>query len=195
MTPSTPDVSRPGPTGVAGLHHVAVVSRDLARSADFYGRILGLSDVGLGPVPVTPMERPGRLEEATGRWYGDATGRPGSLVAVIERPDAPEGHPGIGGSHHRWSINDHYIVRLSHASHHRSEAVGLQKQLWVAPLRNSRKEMSTGACIHLNGGGQRNSTLYDVADMRGVSSSERGGDARTVKVCIDDEGALPDERQ
>ena len=45
MAPSTPDVSRPGATGVAGLHHVAVVSRDLARSADFYGRILGLADV------------------------------------------------------------------------------------------------------------------------------------------------------
>ncbi|HEY9442790.1 MAG TPA: VOC family protein [Gemmatimonadales bacterium] len=100
MTPSTRDASRPRPTGVAGLHHVAVVSRDLARSADFYGRILGLSDIGLGPVPVAPMERPGRLEEARGRWYGDATGRPGSLVAVVERPDAPEGHPGIGGSHH-----------------------------------------------------------------------------------------------
>jgi len=69
MTPSTPDASRRRPTGVAGLHHVAVVSRDLARSADFYGRILGLSDIGLGPVPVAPMERPGRLEEARGRWY------------------------------------------------------------------------------------------------------------------------------
>ena len=66
MTPSTAAASRPGTTGVAGLHHVAVVSRDLARSADFYGRILGLADVGLGPVPVAPMERPGRLEEATG---------------------------------------------------------------------------------------------------------------------------------
>jgi glyoxalase family protein len=99
MSSSTPG-SRTGPTGVAGLHHVAVVSRDLARSADFYGRILGLADVGLGPVPVAPMGRPGRLEEAVGRWYGDPAGHPGSLVAVIERPDAPAGHPGIGGSHH-----------------------------------------------------------------------------------------------
>ena len=97
MASSTPALSQ---TGVAGLHHVAVVSRDLARSADFYGRILGLADAGLGPVPVAPMDRPGRLEEAVGRWYGDPAGHPGSLVAVIERPDAPAGHPGIGGSHH-----------------------------------------------------------------------------------------------
>lgn len=97
MPSSTPV---PHATGVAGLHHVAVVSRDLARSADFYGRILGLADVGLGTVPVAPMDRPGRLVEAAGRWYGDPAGRPGSLVAVVERPDAPSGHPGIGGSHH-----------------------------------------------------------------------------------------------
>src|SRR3954454_7971253 len=100
MTSSTNDLSASGPTGVAGLHHVAVVSRDLARSADFYGRILGLTDVGEGPVPVAPRGRPGGLEEATGRWYGDPAGRPGSLVAVVERPDAPAGHPGIGGRHH-----------------------------------------------------------------------------------------------
>src|SRR3954468_11437025 len=100
MTSSTNDLSASGPTGVAGLHHVAVVSRDLARSADFYGRILGLTDVGEGLVPVAPRGRPGGLAEATGRWYGDPAGRPGSLVAVVERPDAPAGHPGIGGSHH-----------------------------------------------------------------------------------------------
>lgn len=100
MASSTPASPRNVSTGVAGLHHVAVVSRDLARSADFYGRILGLADVGLGPVPVAPMEEPGGLRGAAGRWYGDHAGHPGSLIAVVERPDAPAGHPGIGGSHH-----------------------------------------------------------------------------------------------
>src|SRR3954469_15936810 len=100
MTSSTNDLSASGPTGVAGLHHVAVVSRDLARSADFYGRILGLTEAGRGPVPVAAMERPGQLVEAAARWFGDPAGRPGSLLAVVERPSAPQGHPGIGGSHH-----------------------------------------------------------------------------------------------
>jgi glyoxalase family protein len=87
-------------TGVAGLHHVALVSRDLARSADFYGRILGLADVGTGQVPVASMERPGALADAPARWYGDASARPGSLIALVERPEAQQGRPGIGGSHH-----------------------------------------------------------------------------------------------
>ena len=87
-------------TGVAGLHHVALVSRDLARTADFYGRILGLRALGDGPAPVAPFGRPGALGEATARWFGDDAGRPGSLVAAVERPDAPAGAPGIGGTHH-----------------------------------------------------------------------------------------------
>jgi glyoxalase family protein len=97
-TPTTPAAR--APTGVAGLHHVAVVGRDSARSADFYGRILGLAEVGQGSVPVATMDRPGRLTEAPARWYGDGSGRPGTLVAVVERPDAAQGTPGIGGSHH-----------------------------------------------------------------------------------------------
>ena len=92
----------PTPTspGVAGLHHVSLVSRDLERSADFYGRILGLTEAGRGPVPVAAMERPGQVAEATARWFGDSAGRPGSLLAIVERPSAPPGRPGIGGSHH-----------------------------------------------------------------------------------------------
>jgi glyoxalase family protein len=87
-------------TGVAGLHHVALVSRDLGRTADFYARVLGLRDLGDGPAPVAPSGRPGTLGEATARWFGDDAGRPGSLVAVVERPEAPQGAPGIGGTHH-----------------------------------------------------------------------------------------------
>ena len=86
-------------TGVAGLHHVAVVSRDAARAADFYGRILGLADLGAGEVPLAGEEWPGRLATAPARWFGAAP-RPGGLVAVVERPDAPQGAPGVGGTHH-----------------------------------------------------------------------------------------------
>ena len=87
-------------TGVAGLHHVAVMSRDLARSADFYGRILGLADIGTGPVPIATMEHPGHVADEPAKWFGNQAGRPGSLIALVERPDAPAGKPGIGGTHH-----------------------------------------------------------------------------------------------
>jgi glyoxalase family protein len=100
MSSGTPGSSARAPSGVAGLHHIALVSRDLERSADFYGRILGLADVGQGPMPVADMDRPGRLGEGEARWFGDPAGRPGSLIAVVERPGEPQGRPGIGGSHH-----------------------------------------------------------------------------------------------
>jgi glyoxalase family protein len=100
MSSSTPGPSARAHSGVAGLHHIALVSRDLERSADFYRRILGLADVGRGPVPVAGMDRPGRLGEGEARWFGDPAGRPGSLIAVVERPGEPQGRPGIGGSHH-----------------------------------------------------------------------------------------------
>jgi glyoxalase family protein len=100
MIPSTPGASARAPSGVAGLHHIALVSRDLERSADFYGRILGLADVGRGPVPFAGMDRPGLLGEGPARWFGDPAGRPGSLIAIVERPGVPQGRPGIGGSHH-----------------------------------------------------------------------------------------------
>ena len=73
MTSLSGSASR-APTGVAGLHHVALVARDLGRSADFYGRILGLAEVGGGPVPTAAMDRPGELSEAKARWFGDPTG-------------------------------------------------------------------------------------------------------------------------
>ena len=63
-------------TGVAGLHHIALVARDLARSADFYGRILGLADVGSGPLPVSTKAPSGQIGEATARWFGGPAGVP-----------------------------------------------------------------------------------------------------------------------
>jgi glyoxalase family protein len=93
-------VTSRSPTGVAGLHHVALIAHDLERSADFYGRILGLTELGHGPAPAARMDRPGQLGEAQARWFGDRSGRPGSLIAVVERPGEPQGRPGIGGSHH-----------------------------------------------------------------------------------------------
>jgi glyoxalase family protein len=87
-------------TGVAGLHHVSLVARDLSRSADFYGRILGLAEVGSGPVPVATIERPSQVGETPALWFGGPAGRPGSLIAVVEQPGAVQGTPGIGGTHH-----------------------------------------------------------------------------------------------
>lgn len=85
---------------IAGLHHVALVSADLERSRDFYERVLGLHFHGEGAAPVTVARDPSALHELRAHWYGDTDARPGSLIAVIGQPHAPQGAPGIGGSHH-----------------------------------------------------------------------------------------------
>ncbi len=99
-------------TGLLGLHHVALVSRDVARSADFYARVLGLRDIGIGIAPHATPERPGELAGEPARVFGDDQGRPGSLVTVIERADAAQGYPGIGATHHFALLVDNRDVLL-----------------------------------------------------------------------------------
>jgi glyoxalase family protein len=83
-----------------GLHHIAVVSRDPARSRDFYQRVLGLSFLGSGPAPLASPSRPDLLTPVPAQFFGDGSGRPGSVITVLDQPDAEQGAPGIGGTHH-----------------------------------------------------------------------------------------------
>jgi glyoxalase family protein len=69
-----------------GIHHVALVTRDVAASSAFYGEVLGLT-------------RAPAFSEADA-VFGDASHRPGSLIALHEAQHAPPGRPGIGGIHH-----------------------------------------------------------------------------------------------
>jgi glyoxalase family protein len=70
----------------SGIHHVALVTRDVAASSAFYGEVLGLS----------------RAPAFSGAdaAFGDAMHTPGSLIALHEAQHAPPGRPGIGGIHH-----------------------------------------------------------------------------------------------
>jgi glyoxalase family protein len=89
-----------GQQHVAGLHHVTLISSDFERTRDFYERILGLHLAGEGEAPVTTHGKPSELHQLRAHWFGDDAMRPGSLIAVLEQPRAPQGAPGIGGSHH-----------------------------------------------------------------------------------------------
>ncbi|MFI5274238.1 MAG: VOC family protein [Ktedonobacterales bacterium] len=77
---------------IQGLHHISLISADAQRSADFYTQVLGLR---LAKRTVN-FDDPGRYH----LYFGDAAGRPGTLVTVFEWPGAARGHPGIGGTHH-----------------------------------------------------------------------------------------------
>jgi glyoxalase family protein len=84
------DYNANGTRGILGIHHVALVSSDAARSLDHYTRILGLSllDSGSG--------------EGTGKhlWLTSGHSHHGILLSLEERAGAAPGHEGVGGTHH-----------------------------------------------------------------------------------------------
>lgn len=88
---STPP-AEPRRMQLTGLHHVTLVSGDLARTTDFYSGVLGLTLVR----ETTNDDDPG----ARHFWFGDRAGTPGTLVSFLEYPAMPEGSVGRGSTHH-----------------------------------------------------------------------------------------------
>ena len=75
-------------TGTAGLHHVTAISADLDRNLDFYSRVLGLRLV----------KRTVNFDDPS-TWhlyYGDGTGRPGSILTFFIWPGGQRGRLGTG---------------------------------------------------------------------------------------------------
>lgn len=75
-----------------GFHHITMVSADAARTAAFYGGLLGL---GLVKKTVN-FDDPGAYH----LYFGDERGRPGTLLTFFEWPNARRGGWGVGGVHH-----------------------------------------------------------------------------------------------
>lgn len=75
-----------------GVHHVTMVSADARRTRAFYRDVLGLGLVK----QTVDYDDPGAYH----LYFGDAAGRPGTLLTFFEWPRAPWGRPGIGGVHH-----------------------------------------------------------------------------------------------
>jgi glyoxalase family protein len=73
---------------IAGLHHVTAIAREPRRNADFYVGVLGLRLV----------KRTVNFDhQATYHlYYGDRTGRPGTLLTFFVRPQEPSGRRGTG---------------------------------------------------------------------------------------------------
>ena len=78
--------------GIAGLHHITLVSANAQRTVDFYTQVLGLRLVK----QTVNFDDPGAYH----LYFGDKTGRPGTAVTYFEWSHAPQGYPGIGGTHH-----------------------------------------------------------------------------------------------
>jgi len=84
----------PAPRRMAltGLHHVTLICRDLDVTTAFYRDLLGLALVSKATNDDDP--------DARHFWFGDAAGRPGTLVSFLEYPMLPRGTVGTGSTHH-----------------------------------------------------------------------------------------------
>jgi glyoxalase family protein len=78
--------------GILGLHHITLVASNAQRTVDFYSRVLGLRLVKT----TVNFDDPGSYH----LYFADETGAPGTVVTFFERPRAPRGRTGIGGTHH-----------------------------------------------------------------------------------------------
>lgn len=77
---------------IRGIHHITLVSSDIRRTAAFYTRALGLRLVKR----TVNFDDPGSYH----LYFGDAIGRPATLVTFFDWPALAPGRWGIGGTHH-----------------------------------------------------------------------------------------------
>jgi len=76
----------------AGFHHITMVSTDARRTRAFYGDLLGLAMVK----KTVNFDDPGAYH----LYFGDASGRPGTILTFFEWAHARRGGWGVGGVHH-----------------------------------------------------------------------------------------------
>jgi catechol 2,3-dioxygenase-like lactoylglutathione lyase family enzyme len=95
-TPRSPDRSARLPPGdesamnepIAGIHHVTAIATDPQRNLDFYAGVLGLRLVKR----TVNFDDPGTYHF----YYGDALGRPGTILTFFPWPGARRGSRGSG---------------------------------------------------------------------------------------------------
>ena len=79
---------RTAPQPVSGLHHVTAIAGDPQRNLDFYTGLLGMRLVKL----TVNFDDPGAYHF----YYGDALGRPGTILTFFSWPGAQSGRIGAG---------------------------------------------------------------------------------------------------
>jgi glyoxylase I family protein len=77
---------------IAGIHHLTLIVEDAERSLAFYRNLLGMRLVEQGVSDDDP--------DARHLVFGDADGKPGTLVTCLEYPELERGQVGIGSTHH-----------------------------------------------------------------------------------------------
>jgi glyoxalase family protein len=75
-------------TQIPGIHHVTAIAGDPQRNVDFYSQVLGLRLVKV----TVNFDDPGTYH----LYFGDETGRPGTIMTFFPWPGAPRGRRGAG---------------------------------------------------------------------------------------------------
>ena len=89
---SVPRVEEPKRLSIAGIHHITLIVADAERAVAFYRNVLGMRLVDQGVNDDDP--------DARHLIFGDADGRPGTLVTCLEYPQLEPGRVGVGSTHH-----------------------------------------------------------------------------------------------
>jgi glyoxalase family protein len=76
------------PKPIVGLHHVTAIASDPQRTLDFYTEVLGLRFVKR----TVNFDDPGSYHF----YFGDASGRPGTILTFFAWPRATRGRSGVG---------------------------------------------------------------------------------------------------
>jgi catechol 2,3-dioxygenase-like lactoylglutathione lyase family enzyme len=84
--------SEPRRLRLTGLHHVTILCSDVRQSVAFYRNLLGMR--------VVKQTRNADDRSARHLFFGDAEGRPGTLVTCLEYPQLEQGKVGVGSTHH-----------------------------------------------------------------------------------------------
>ena len=97
--PPPPEPPAPPPAAqrmrIMGLHHVTLISADLARTTSFYRDVLGLALVREGANDDDPGARH--------FWFSTDAGdppAPGTILSFLEYPSMGPGTQGTGATHH-----------------------------------------------------------------------------------------------
>ncbi len=88
---------------VSGIHHITALSKDAQKTADFYSGVLGLRLVK----KTVNFDAPNVYH----LYFGDETGRPGTIITFFPFPDAARGMKGSGEIHAvAFSVNPESIL-------------------------------------------------------------------------------------
>jgi glyoxalase family protein len=157
---------------IPGIHHVTAIAGDPQRNLDFYAGMLGLKLVKL----TVNYDDPGTYH----LYYGDAQGRPGTILTFFPWPGARKGRVGSGQIRSiAFSIPRHsaefWLDRLGgHGVVHEEHALFGERVLSFADPDGLRLELIAGSDPREGYAGGAAPPEHAIRGIHGVTLAEEG---------------------